>query len=442
MQRNILSEEGVICDALSPPLKKKTNPGGFKGGSAPFEKKTKQENKIKLEKRMEPRIATVSQINGYVKKILDNNIILNNVWVKGELSNFKRHYSGHIYATLKDEGGVLKAVMFRGAAEKLSFMPQDGMKVMARGRVSVYTNGGVYQLYIEELRPDGAGELYAAFERLKAKLRDEGLFDERHKKPVPRFPSRVGVVTASTGAAVRDIINVVTRRWPAAEIILYPAQVQGAGAAESVAAGIKYFNDTNGADVLIVGRGGGSIEDLWAFNEELTARAIFESEIPLISAVGHETDFTIADFVADLRAPTPSAAAEIAVPSCADVLHIIDMSRSRLWRAESARLQNLRLRLGALKLKTPQEIINDDLQRLDMLMRRMANGFEIAAVRNRKTLGTLAGKLDALSPLSTLARGYAIAVHDGGVIRSRDDVAPGDEFTLKLRDGDIDCTVV
>lgn len=392
---------------------------------------------------MEPRIATVSQINGYIKKILDKNIILNNVWVKGELSNFKLHYSGHIYATLKDEGGVLKAVMFRSAAASLTFTPQDGMKVMARGRVGVYENGGVYQLYIEEMIPDGVGELYIAYEKLKAKLQSEGLFDERHKKPIPKYPSKIGVVTAPTGAAVRDIINVITRRYPMAEIILYPAQVQGAGAAESVAAGIKYFNDTNGADTIIAGRGGGSIEDLWAFNEEIVARAIFGSRIPVISAVGHETDFTIADFTADLRAPTPSAAAEIAVPSALDLMSTLNMQRSRIYQAEVSRIKHLRLRINALKLKTPQEIINDNSQRLDNLLRRMESSFSLTIVRSRKSLGELAGKLDALSPLNTLSRGYSIPVKsDGTVIRSKDELSSGDEFTLKLRDGDADCRVI
>lgn len=396
-----------------------------------------------MNKPMEPRIATVSQINGYVKKILDKNIILNNVWVKGELSNFKRHYSGHIYVTLKDEGGVLKAVMFRSAASSLAFEPRDGMKVMARGRVSVYEAGGAYQLYIEEMIPDGVGALYVAYEQLKEKLRGEGLFDERRKKPIPRFPARVGVVTAPTGAAVRDIINVITRRWPLAEIILYPAQVQGAGAAESVAEGIRYFNETNGADTLIVGRGGGSIEDLWAFNEEVTARAVYESKIPVISAVGHETDFTITDFTADLRAPTPSAAAEIAVPSMTDIAAAVSMQRSRLLQAQASRINNMRLRINACRLKTPQQVINDEQQRLDTLTHRMENAFNMAAVKNKKRFGELAGKLDALSPLNTLARGYAIAVRDGGaVVRSAAELAPGDEFTLKLRDGDAECRVI
>ena len=392
---------------------------------------------------MEPRVATVSQINEYIKQILDKNVILNNVWVKGELSNFKLHYSGHIYTTLKDEGGVLKAVMFKGAASKLAFAPQDGMKVVARGRVGVYENGGVYQLYIEEMIPDGVGELFIAYEQLKAKLQSEGLFDERYKKPIPRFPSRVGVITAPTGAAVRDIINVITRRYPLAQITLYPAQVQGTGSAQSVAAGIEYFNETNSADTIIAGRGGGSIEDLWAFNEEIVARAIFNSKIPIISAVGHETDFTIADFVADLRAPTPSAAAEIAVPSVAELAAAIETDKSRLMQAQISRLKNLQLKINSLKPKTPQEIINDNSQRLDNLTHRMENSFKLTLMQKKKLLGEQSGKLNALSPLNTLSRGYAIPVkEDGTVIRSVGDTKKGDEFTLKLKDGDITAEVI
>lgn len=292
---------------------------------------------------MEPRIATVSQINGYVKKILDNNIILNNVWVKGEISNFKHHYSGHLYITLKDEGGVLKSVMFRTSAQSLSFEPSDGMKVLARGRISVYEAGGSYQLYIEEMIPDGVGELYIAYEQLKKRLDEEGLFDNRYKKSIPPFPKTVGVVTASTGAAVRDIINVITRRCPMTEIIIYPAQVQGSGASKSIVKAIEYFNALDCVDTLIVGRGGGSIEDLWAFNEEETARAIFNSHIPIISAVGHETDFTIADFVADMRAPTPSAAAEIAVPSMIELANRILTNKERISQSMIKRIENNKL---------------------------------------------------------------------------------------------------
>lgn len=391
---------------------------------------------------MEARIATVSQINGYVKKILDHNQILNNVWVKGEISNFKNHYSGHMYLTLKDEGGVLKAVMFKSAARTLNFMPQDGMKVMARGRVSVYEASGAYQLYIEEMIPDGVGDLYVAYEQLKKRLGEEGLFDELHKKPIPQFPEKVGVITASTGAAVRDIINVITRRYPLAEIIIYPAQVQGNGAAESIVRAIEYFNAENAVDTIIAGRGGGSIEDLWAFNEEIVARAIYNSKIPLISAVGHETDFTIADFVADLRAPTPSAAAEIAVPSSMELRAAIGAYSTRSANAVMKQIENRRLILKRFRLKTPKERIDDENLRLDNLLRRMEQSFKLKLTKKQKLLGENAGKLDALSPLQTLSRGYAIPVQeDGTVIRSAKKMKSGMEFTLMLKDGNTDCTV-
>ena len=391
---------------------------------------------------MEPRIGTVSQINQYVKKILDNNIILNNVWVKGEISNFKQHYSGHIYLTLKDEGGVLKSVMFRSAASTLTFTPSDGMKVMARGRVSVYEAGGAYQLYIEEMIPDGVGELYIAYEKLKKKLQEEGVFDEDHKKPIPKFPSAVGVVTAATGAAVRDIINVITRRCPMTKIIIFPAQVQGAGAAESVVKAIKYFNKAKNVDTIIAGRGGGSIEDLWAFNEEITARAIYESEIPIISAVGHETDFTIADFAADLRAPTPSAAAEIAVPSSLELKNRINTDYSRISGAVIRQISERRLRLSGYKLKTPKERIEENSQRLDNAVKRMEQSFKLKITEKRRIMGIVAGRIDAMSPLKVLSRGYSIPVgEDGAVIRSVNDMTEGREFTLKMTDGEAECIV-
>lgn len=391
---------------------------------------------------MEAKVATVSQINGYVKKILDHNIILNNVWIKGEISNFKHHYSGHMYITLKDEGGVLKAVMFRSAAQTLSFEPSDGMKVLARGRVSVYEAGGSYQLYIEEMIPDGVGELYIAYEQLKKQLGEEGLFDEVHKKPIPEFPKKIGVVTASTGAAVRDIINVITRRYPMAEIIIYPAQVQGVGAAQSIVNAIEYFNATEGADTLIVGRGGGSIEDLWAFNEEITARAIFASKIPIISAVGHETDFTIADFAADMRAPTPSAAAEIAVPSAIELRNRASNCQNRISQNIAKRIESSRLLLKRFKMRTPKERVEDLNLRLDSLVRQMENSLKMKTMAGRGILAADAAKLDALSPLQTLSRGYSIPTkHDGTVIRSVKEVKPGDEFTLRLKDGNTDCIV-
>jgi len=391
---------------------------------------------------MEPRTATVSQINGYIKKILDANQILNNVWVKGELSNFKPHYSGHIYTTLKDEGGVLKAVMFRNAAARLTFSPTEGMKVLARGRVGVYEPSGAYQLYIEEMIPDGVGELYIAYEQLKARLDEEGLFNPIYKKPIPQYPKKIGVSTATTGAAVRDIINVITRRYPLAEIIIYPTQVQGVGAAQSIVNAIEYFNSSEKVDTLIVGRGGGSIEDLWAYNEEIVARAIFASEIPIISAVGHETDFTIADFVADLRAPTPSAAAEIAVPSVLELGAAVENSKNRCVNAILKRCENLRLRLDSMRLKTPSEIIEENYQRVDTLVKHMENRIMLNISEGKRMLASSAAKLDALSPLQTLSRGFSVAVTtDGTVVRSSKDLQSGDDFTLKLTDGDVDCNV-
>lgn len=391
---------------------------------------------------MEPKIATVSQINGYVKKILDNNIILNNVWIKGEISNFKHHYSGHLYITLKDEGAVLKAVMFKGSASSLSFEPNDGMKVLARGRISVYEAGGAYQLYIEEMIPDGVGELYIAYEQLKKQLQEEGLFDEQHKKPIPKFPKSVGVVTASTGAAVRDIINVMTRRYPMAEIIIYPAQVQGSGASQSIVNAIEYFNTTGEVDTLIVGRGGGSIEDLWAFNEEITARAIFNSKIPVISAVGHETDFTIADFVADLRAPTPSAAAELAVPSMLELRNRINTDKNRISQSILQRIEGGRLLLKRFKMRTPKDKIDDYRLKIDMIVKSMDSSLKMKTMTLKRSLAESAGKLDALSPLQTLARGYSIPTKDDGtVIRSVKEMENGTEFTLRMRDGQTNCIV-
>lgn len=391
---------------------------------------------------MEVRIATVSQINGYIKKILDHNIILNNVWIKGEISNFKRHSSGHLYITLKDEGGVLKAVMFKNAASYLNFAPADGMKVMARGRVGVYEAAGAYQLYIEEMTQDGIGDLYIAYEKLKKQLEEEGLFDSSYKKQIPKYPKTVGVVTASTGAAVRDIINVITRRYPVAKILLYPALVQGDGAKESIVKAIEYFNAHNAADVLIVGRGGGSIEDLWAFNEEIVARAIFKSQIPVISAVGHETDFTIADFVSDLRAPTPSAAAEVSVPNILELKSGLSMISTRLLRAVTKKIESGNLILKRFSMRTPLDRIYDLNLRLDNLLKRAENGFRLKFTDSKKTLVAFAGKLDALSPLQTLSRGYAIATaNDGSVIRGVNDLENAHEFKLHLKDGDRACVV-
>lgn len=392
---------------------------------------------------MEPKVATVSQLNTYLKQILEKNIILNDIWIKGEISNFKLHYSGHMYITLKDEGGVLKAVMFRGSAAHLNFVPEDGMKVLARGRVSVYEAGGSYQLYINEMIPDGVGALYVAYEQLKKKLEEEGIFDEAHKKPIPEYPEKIGVITATTGAAVRDIINVITRRYPYAEIIIYPSLVQGDGAAANIVEGIEYFNKTKEIDTLIVGRGGGSIEDLWAFNEEIVARAVYASEIPIISAVGHETDFTITDFAADLRAPTPSAAAEIAVPSQLELINRIGNINQRLKNSLIRSVESRKIRLDGLKLRDPREKINDYHITLDNFIKIMQNGISAKITQSDARLSKECAKLDALSPLRVMARGYAIASkEDGSVVRSAKELNSDDEFKLKFADGEKNCRVM
>ncbi|MBP3362028.1 MAG: exodeoxyribonuclease VII large subunit [Clostridia bacterium] len=391
----------------------------------------------------EIKTATVSQINNYIKRILDNNSILNNVWVKGEISNFKHHYSGHMYITLKDENSVLKAVMFRGENKSLTFEPKDGMKVLARGRVGVYEASGAYQLYIEEMQQDGIGDLYAAFERLKKKLSAEGIFDEEHKKPIPAFPEKIGVCTATTGAAVRDIINVITRRFPYCEIIIYPTIVQGENAAASIVSGIEYFNSSKSADVIIAGRGGGSIEDLWAFNEEMVARAIYNSQIPIISAVGHETDFTIADFAADLRAPTPSAAAEIAVPSSVELYSRLSMLDNKLLKSVSSAIERRRLILDSLRLKSPKEIIGEYSMKTDALVQSLENSLNVKLINCRRELSQLAGALNAMSPLAVLERGYAVAVADDGhILKKAACLKSGTEFNLKLNDGEKRCRAI
>ena len=380
--------------------------------------------------------ATVSQLNRFIKQMLDGTSILNNIWVKGEISNFKRHYTGHCYLTLKDEGGVLKAVMFKANAARLAFALENGMKVMARGRVSVYERDGSYQLYIEEMQPDGIGSLHIAYEQLKARLQEEGLFDEAKKKPLPLYPSTIGVVTATTGAAIRDIINILSRRYPCAKVLIYPTLVQGEGAAVGIAEAIEYFNAHKLADVLIVGRGGGSIEDLWAFNEEQTARAIYASEIPIVSAVGHETDFTIADFVADLRAPTPSAAAELVVPSAVELRERILSMRSRIITEVLHTVQMKRSQIEKMTLRSPSAKLADNRVLLDERIKHLVRNIDLILARKREAIKASAGKLDAMSPLAVLGRGYSIAKNkDGMVIRKTGDAVSGMEFELLLSDG-------
>ena len=391
------------------------------------------------------RIATVTQINNYIKAIMDQTPVLQNIWIKGEISNLKFHSSGHIYLTLKDSGSVLKAVMFRGFAGALNFKPKDGTKVLARGKIGVYEAGGQYQLYVEEMEEEGQGDLYAKFERLKKQLSEEGLFNEDRKKTIPKFPSVIGIATSPTGAAVRDMINILRRRCPMVKAILYPCLVQGEGAAQSVKEAIDYFNKTKCVDIIIIGRGGGSIEDLWAFNEELTARAVASSEIPVISAVGHETDFTISDFVADLRAPTPSAAAELAVPDILELKKYIDSSGARL----SALLKNkLDVQVRQFRLLSERTSITNFSRKLLDLEQSLDKEFDrvLKAYKNKLKISeerffSLCGKLSALSPLSVFERGYCAATKDGKAILNANEINVGDSITLRLKGGELDCDI-
>ncbi len=393
------------------------------------------------------QVISVGQLNRYVKGLLEGDARLAAVYIGGEISNFTNHYkSGHLYMTLKDETAAVKAVMFRGNASKLAFKPEDGMKVIVRARVSLYERDGAYQLYIEEMQPDGVGALQIAFEQLKKKLAAEGLFDESRKRPIPGCPRRVGVITSPTGAAVRDIFNVLGRRFPMAQVVFCPVLVQGEGAAASIVSAIERFNAASAADVLIVGRGGGSIEDLWAFNEEPVARAVAVSAIPVISAVGHETDFTICDFVADLRAPTPSAAAELAVPDGAELAALLATYRIRLatacrgkWQASAKALEALRSRRC---LAAPQYYTEEQTMRLDHLTHRFSAAAKQQLAAADRRLTATAAKLDALSPLKVLGRNYSIGYGaDGRVLDSVQQTRVGDPVTWKLSDGAVECTV-
>ena len=394
----------------------------------------------------EKQTLTVTQLNLFIKDLMGQIPLLNNIKIKGEISNFKHHSSGHMYMSLKDESGVLRAVMFKNSAMYLKFRPENGMQVVASGRISVYERDGQYQLYINSMEQEGKGNLYEQFEKLKAKLQLEGLFDQNFKKPIPRYPKCIGVVTAPTGAAVRDIINILSRRYKAADICLYPALVQGDGAAESVKTGIEYFNKTKKCDVIIIGRGGGSIEDLWAFNEEILARAIFESAIHIISAVGYETDFTIADFVSDLRAPTPSAAAELSVPAGDELLERLQSTETQLLRIAKKIIENRRLKLKVYAekqvLRDPVSKINEKGIYVDHLTRLFENSVVSVLNKKQQMLGIAASRLDGLSPLGTLNRGYAIAkTADGAVVRSVKQVKSGETVVVKVKDGEINTVV-
>lgn len=396
---------------------------------------------------MKSTILSVTQLNTYVKSIIDGDLLLRSIYVVGEISNFTNHYrTGHYYLTLKDESCAVKAVMFASANRRLKFVPENGMRVIVRGRVSLFERDGQYQLYIDDMQPDGLGALNLAFEQLKNKLAQEGLFDDEYKKPIPRRATRIGVVTSATGAVIQDIKNVVSRRYPLAEIILAPVQVQGASAAPQIVEAIESFNSGDYADVLIVGRGGGSLEDLWTFNEEIVARAVFKSRIPIISAVGHETDFTICDFVADLRAPTPSAAAELAVP---DIREDIAFVQTVTYECEAMLLQRIndeKKRIEVLKerleYRTPAMLIEKQMQTVDSLMTQAALSVQRLLDEQEARLSSVAARLDALSPLKVLSRGYAMVTKNNGVVTSSKELAAGDEITVEFSDGERKCEVL
>ena len=392
-----------------------------------------------------PTVYSVSQLNSYVKGVLDRDENLAHIFVTGEISNYKAHYSGHLYMTVKDETASIKAVMFAGNATKLRFKPENGMKILAFGTVSLFPRDGSYQLYINDMQPDGVGALNIAFEQLRKKLEAEGLFRQEYKKTLPEFPQKIGVVTSSTGAAVQDIFNVLKRRFPVAEVVLRPCQVQGEGAAEDVAKAIYEFNKLNAADVLIVGRGGGSIEDLWAFNEEIVARAVFASRIPVISAVGHETDYTICDFVADLRAPTPSVAAECAVPDIFELKanlvslrqHIISLTRNNM-NIERSSLSSFEKRLA---LRDPVTNINEQRKEIVYLTEKLSIITNSILDDNKSKISALAGKLDALSPLSVISRGYALVEKDDKPVTKVKDLKKDDVISIKLSDGQVEARI-
>ena len=395
---------------------------------------------------MQPRIYAVSEVNQYIKQVLDGDPMLGEIFVRGEISNYKLYPSGHHYFTLKDPEGAIRCVMFKGQALRLRFRPENGMKVIAFGRITVFPRDGAYQLYCNELSADGVGDLHVAFEQLKEKLYREGLFDPTHKKPLPRYPKRIAIITSGAGAAVHDMIRIIRRRYPITEIALLPVRVQGAEAPPEIVGAIRYANRWRVGDLIITGRGGGSIEDLWAFNDERVARAIYESELPVISAVGHEPDVTIADFVADVRAATPSHAAEIAVPDMAELLDKLRGARETMIRSEDRRLELCRQRLQALAGKRamtdPMAFLQDKRMVLDYVQQRLLHEGETLLMGRRRRLGELAAAVDALSPLKVLGRGYAMVTgEEGGVVRSVSEVKEEERLWITMGDGRLRCWV-
>lgn len=391
-------------------------------------------------------VMTVSQLNTIVKDLISEIPAFHCVYVSGEISNFTAHYrSGHYYMSIKDDKSVIKAVMFRNQNMRLKFMPENGMKVLVKARLGVYERDGVYQLYIDDIQPQGAGALSVAYEQLKNKLQAKGLFDEERKKPIPKYPRKIGVITSPTGAAVRDIRDILSRRYPVAEIVFCGVTVQGENAAPEIISAIKKLNDENEVDVIIVGRGGGSIEDLWAFNNESLALAIADSHIPIISAVGHETDFTISDFVADLRAPTPSAAAELAVPDIRDLKNYLNKERAYLNSLMSSRLKAERMRLDSFRnrrsLKDMRYILDSEKERLDALFLQMQQSVKRSLFTQRDRLGKNAALLDSLSPLKILSRGYSVTRRQGELVKDVGQVKDGDKVSVTLSRGTLICTV-
>lgn len=395
---------------------------------------------------MNERTFSVSELNSIIKTIVDNEPLLGNVCVRGELSNYKIYPSGHHYFTLKDAESSLRCVMFKSSASKLRFRPESGMGVTAFGRISVFLRDGAYQLYCTDLSPEGTGDLQVAYEQLKAKLAAEGLFDPRHKKQLPPFPDKIAIITSSAGAAVHDMIRILGRRWPMTKVILLPVRVQGVEAPPEIVGAIRYANKYKVADLIITGRGGGSIEDLWAFNDERVARAIYESELPVISAVGHEPDVTIADYVADVRASTPSNAAELAVPDASELRELLENFDIRRTQAVRKKLSRLSTRLEDLKgrrvLQNPMSYVDSKRAELDYVRDRLIAAADRINAANRHKFVALAASIDAMSPLKVMSRGYAIAAdHKGELIRSINDVKPNEKLRLLVRDGVIKCAV-
>ena len=389
--------------------------------------------------KYEEMAISVTELNSYIKNKIADDEYLNNVLIKGEISNFKNHYTGHMYFTLKDENSLIKCVMFKTYAQKLGFMPKDGMKVFVLGGVSVFERDGVYQIYVKAMQEDGVGILYKKYEELKQRLEEEGYFAEGHKQKIPQMPKVIGVLTSQTGSVIRDIINVSTRRNPNVNIRLFPVPVQGEGAAEKIAYGIKFMNKNKLADVLILARGGGSLEDLWPFNEEIVAHAIYNSEIPIISAVGHETDFSISDFVADLRAPTPSAAAELTVPDIYEVKQKINTYQNRLRLTLIKKVEIMKLRyekcMSSRVFKEPLRNINDNYLKIDAYIKRLENTIKTKQKEEKTKYIELVSKLDTLSPLKTLTRGYSLVEQNNKIIKKSKDLNTGDKIDIRFTDG-------